>query len=104
MEQKVRISIHIYYCSHHPHKGDEGEVTELKIDCECRKPKPGMLIKAAQDFNIDLASSWMIGDEENDIKSGKSTGCRAALIGEEKFGQDLTVDSLHVWGDSCLHL
>ena len=40
----------IYFCPHHPHKGYEGEVVELKIDCDCRKPKPGMLIKAAEDF------------------------------------------------------
>lgn len=47
----------IYYCPHHPHKGYEGERPELKIDCKCRKPKPGMLVKAAQDFNIDLSQS-----------------------------------------------
>lgn len=45
----------IYFCPHHPHKGYEGERPELKFDCECRKPKPGMLLKAAQEFNIDLA-------------------------------------------------
>ena len=60
----------IYYCPHHPHKGYEGEVPELKIDCECRKPKPGMLFRAAKDFNIDLNKSWMIGDSENDVKAG----------------------------------
>ena len=48
----------IYFCPHHPHKGYEGERPELKFDCDCRKPKPGMLLKAAQDFNIDLAQSW----------------------------------------------
>ena len=51
----------IYYCPHHPHKGYEGEIPELKIDCDCRKPKPGMLIRAAEDFNIDLSNS-MTGD------------------------------------------
>ena len=45
----------LYYCPHHPHKGFEGEIPELKFDCECRKPKPGMLLKAAKDFNIDLS-------------------------------------------------
>lgn len=72
----------IYYCPHHPHKGFEGEIPELKFDCECRKPKPGMLLKAAEDFNIDLAQSWMIGDSESDIEAGKAAGCKTAFIGE----------------------
>ena len=84
----------IYYCPHHPHKGYEGEVPELKIDCECRKPKPGMLIKAAEDFNICLEDSWMIGDGENDVKAGKAAGCKTGLIGTEEYGQDKTVSSL----------
>ena len=84
----------IYYCPHHPHKGYEGEVPELKIDCDCRKPKPGMLLKAAEDFNIDLSQSWMIGDGENDIKAGKAAGCRTALIGTENYEQDLIAKSL----------
>ncbi len=84
----------IYYCPHHPHKGYAGEVSELKIECDCRKPKPGMLFKAATDFNIDLENSWMIGDSENDIKAGKAAGCKTALIGEGNFGQDVTIDSL----------
>lgn len=70
----------IYYCPHHPHKGYEGEVPELKFECECRKPKPGMLIKAAEDFNIDLSESWMIGDSEFDIMAGKAAGCKTWFI------------------------
>lgn len=92
----------IYYCPHHPHKGYEGEIPELKIECSCRKPKPGMLLKAAEDLNIDLAESWMIGDGENDIRAGKSAGCKTALIGEGDFGQEMTVDSLLDWCNSCL--
>lgn len=91
----------IYYCPHHPHKGYDGEVPELKIDCDCRKPKPGMLLKAAQDFNIDLSSSYMIGDGENDIKAGIAAGCKVILInGEEtdskteNFGQNDTLNSV----------
>ena len=86
----------IYFCPHHPHKGYEGEVPELKIDCDCRKPKPGMLLRAAEDFNIDLSKSWMIGDGENDIKAGINAGCRTTLISDkdENFGQDKTVKSL----------
>ena len=84
----------IYYCPHHPHKGYEGEIPELKIECECRKPRPGMLMKAAQDFNIDLSSSWMIGDGENDVLAGKAAGCSTILIGEDHFGQDRTTATL----------
>lgn len=92
----------IYYCPHHPHKGYEGEVPELKIDCDCRKPKPGMLLQAAKDFNIDLSQSWMIGDGENDIKAGIAAGCRTALIGTGQFGQDLTVDSIKEFTEKML--
>ena len=84
----------IYYCPHHPHKGYGGEIPELKIDCECRKPKPGMLLKAAEDFNIDLSQSWMVGDGENDIKAGIAAGCKTALIGSDSFEQKVTVHSL----------
>lgn len=84
----------IYYCPHHPHKGYEGERPELKYDCDCRKPKPGMLIKAAKDFNIDLTQSWMIGDGDNDIKAGNAAGCKTVLIGEGEYGQDMTVTAL----------
>ena len=84
----------IYYCPHHPHKGYEGERLELKIDCECRKPKPGMLLKASKEFNIDLSRSWMIGDDENDIRAGQNAGCKTAFIGEGEYGQTVTVSSL----------
>ena len=85
----------IYYCPHHPDKGFEGEVKELKIDCECRKPNPGLLLKAANDFNIDLSQSWMIGDSENDILAGKNAGCKTALLGSGDFGQDISIKSLN---------
>ncbi len=85
----------IYYCPHHPHKGYEGEIPELKIDCDCRKPKPGMLLDAAKDYNIDLSRSWMVGDSENDIAAGRSAGCRTALIGTGDFGQTAEVKSLN---------
>ena len=84
----------VYYCPHHPHRGFEGEIAELKVDCDCRKPKPGMLLKAAKDFNIDISQSWMIGDSENDVAAGKAAGCRAILIGEEEFGHDMTATAL----------
>ena len=86
----------IYFCPHHPHKGYEGEVAELKIECDCRKPKPGMLIKAAEDFNINLSQSFMVGDGENDIKAGKAAGCKTVLLNTEceYYGQDICVCSL----------
>lgn len=74
----------IYYCLHHPDKGFEGEVPELKIKCSCRKPDPGMLLQAAKKYNIDLSKSWMIGDGENDIKAGKAVGCNTALISKDE--------------------
>ena len=73
----------IYYCPHHPHKGYEGEVPELKIECDCRKPKPGLLLKAAEDFNIDLEKSYMIGDTENDVLAGINAGCNTILLGDQ---------------------
>ena len=66
-----------YYCFHHP----EAKVQQLKVNCDCRKPKPGMLFKAAEELSIDLTSSWMIGDGLTDIQAGKEAGCRAILIG-----------------------
>ena len=91
----------IYFCPHHPHKGYEGEVVELKIDCDCRKPKPGMILKAADDYNIDLSQSYMIGDGENDIKAGLAAGCKSILMNNEDsdckegdFGQIDTISSL----------
>lgn len=84
----------IYYCPHHPHSGYAGEVKSLKIECECRKPKPGMLMKAAKDYNIDLEHSWMIGDSKNDILAGKNAGCKTVLIGKEEDDQDVTVRTL----------
>lgn len=92
----------IYYCPHHPDKGFEGEVKELKIKCDCRKPKPGMLLRAAKDYNIDLASSWMVGDSSRDVGAAVAAGCKMALIGTGDFGQDITVGSLEEFADFLL--
>jgi histidinol-phosphate phosphatase family protein len=62
----------IYFC---PHKPDDG--------CSCRKPEPGLILRAAEDFGIDLSSSWMIGDSDGDIKAGESAGCKTAKVDEE---------------------
>lgn len=87
----------LFYCPHHPDSGFEGEVKELKIDCECRKPKPGMLLRAAEKYNASLPDCWMIGDSRQDILAGKNAGVRTALISdaEEDFGQDIRVRSLY---------
>lgn len=74
----------IYFCPHHPDRGFDGEVKALKIDCECRKPKPGMLWQAAEEYNMDLNNSWMIGDGDNDIKAGMAAGCKTMLITKER--------------------
>lgn len=85
----------IYFCPHHPHKGYEGEVIELKFDCECRKTKSGMLLKAAEDLNIDLSASYMVGDGENDVLAGKKAGCKTAIIGKPvQTAADFKVSSL----------
>lgn len=69
-----------YYCFHHP----EAKFERLKANCGCRKPKPGLLLQAAKDLNIDLPRSWMIGDGLSDVKAGKSAGCKTILLGKMK--------------------
>ncbi len=67
---------HFYYCPHHP----EGSVGALATACTCRKPAPGMLLRAAAEHGIDLASSWMVGDILNDVEAGRRAGCRTVLV------------------------
>lgn len=69
----------IYYCPHHPDRGYPEERKEYKIKCDCRKPAPGMLLKAAKDWNIDLAQSFMIGDRPSDVKAGENAGCKQSI-------------------------
>lgn len=66
----------IYYCPHHP----EGLIKRYSGECDCRKPKPGLLLRAARELNIDLKHSVLIGDAERDILAGKAAGCRTYLI------------------------
>ena len=73
----------IYICPHHPDKGFEGECPEYKIDCDCRKPKPGLLLQAAKDFNIDLTESYMIGDSQRDVEAGENAGVKKSIKMEE---------------------
>lgn len=76
----------LYYCPHHPDRGYEGEIPELKIVCDCRKPRAGMLFRAAEEHNIDLSQSWMIGDGEADVLAGRAAGCRTLRIGDDGIG------------------
>ncbi|NLC78562.1 MAG: HAD-IIIA family hydrolase [Ruminococcaceae bacterium] len=74
----------LYFCPHHPDKGFEGERAEYKIECACRKPKPGMILEAAARYNIDLSRSYMIGDRASDVLCGINAGCKAVFIGTKE--------------------
>lgn len=73
----------IYVCPHHTDKGFEGERPEYKSNCDCRKPKPGLLLQAAKDFNIDLRESYMIGDSHRDVEAGENAGVKKSIKVEE---------------------
>ncbi|NVN97862.1 MAG: D-glycero-beta-D-manno-heptose 1,7-bisphosphate 7-phosphatase [Geobacteraceae bacterium] len=83
-----------YFCPHHPDFSD---------DCDCRKPFPGMLRTAADELEIDLASSWMIGDKIADIEAGIAAGCKAALVrtGYGRREEALLPAQLPVFDDIC---
>lgn len=75
----------IFFCPHHPDKGFVGERPEYKIVCGCRKPVPGLLLRAAEKYNIELSESYMVGDEEADILAGQRAGCRSVYIGKKEI-------------------
>lgn len=66
----------IYYCLHHP----EAVVPALRVRCNCRKPEPGLLLQAAKELDIDLARSYMIGDQQADVEAGLAAGCKTVLL------------------------
>lgn len=66
----------IYYCPHHP----EAKIERYRVDCDCRKPKPGMLKRAEKELNIDLRQSFMVGDRWSDIEAGKRAECKTVLM------------------------
>lgn len=72
----------IFICPHHPDSGFPGEIAAYKRECDCRKPKPGLLLQAAEAYNIDLSQSWMIGDSQQDIAAGQAAGCRTVQVSE----------------------
>lgn len=93
-----------YYCPHHPTEG----VGRYRVDCDCRKPKPGLLITAARDLDIDLAQSWMIGDKLADAEAGTTAGCRAILVrtghGRELPNDVDAVDDIAAAVERVLHM
>ena len=66
----------IYYCPHHPSVG----TPPYRLDCDCRKPKPGLIRRAAAEFDIDLARSWMVGDRYGDTEMACKAGLRSAFV------------------------
>lgn len=75
----VRIEA-FYYCPHHP----DGVVARYAVDCQCRKPRPGMILRAAQELQLALPLSWLVGDIWDDIRAGLAAGCRCVLVGKER--------------------
>ena len=78
----------IFYCPHHPDKGFEGEVPELKFDCDCRKPKTGMINEAVDKYNIDLSKSYMVGDSTMDLELARNAGVKSVLVDTGFAGND----------------
>ena len=74
-----------YICPHHPSEG----VGPFRMDCDCRKGRPGMLLQAARELNIDLARSYMVGDKKADVEAGEGAGCTAIQV-LTGYGQEET--------------
>jgi len=70
----------VFFCPHHPDKGFPGERPEYKIDCDCRKPKPAMILRAAEKYNVSLADSYMVGDHARDARAGINAGCAPVFL------------------------
>jgi D-glycero-D-manno-heptose 1,7-bisphosphate phosphatase len=66
----------MYYCPHHP----EAKIERYRVNCNCRKPEPGMLIRAEKELNLDLMQSFMVGDKLSDIEAGKRAGCKTIMV------------------------
>lgn len=78
----------LYFCPHHPDRGFEGEIPELKVHCNCRKPEIGMIERAADEHNLDLQASWLAGDTTVDIQTGRNAGLKTALVLTGEAGRD----------------
>lgn len=87
----------LYFCPHHPDSGFKGEITDLKINCDCRKPKTGMIKAAEKDYNADLINSWFVGDTTTDVMTGKNAGMRTIMLrngNPQKDQYDATPDAI----------
>ena len=73
--QNARLDA-IYYCAHHPSVGEP----PYRVDCDCRKPKAGLINRATTDFEIDLSNSWMVGDRYSDLELANNAGLRSAFV------------------------
>jgi histidinol-phosphate phosphatase family protein len=78
----------LYICPHHPDAGFPGEVADLKVDCECRKPKPGLIHSAAAEMNIELGRSWLVGDSTSDMEAAQRACVRSVLVLTGEKGRD----------------
>jgi D,D-heptose 1,7-bisphosphate phosphatase len=77
LRTEVGVSLSgFYYCPHHP----GGIVSDYALKCDCRKPQPGLILRAARDLDVDLGNSWFIGDILDDVEAGNRAGCRTILI------------------------
>ncbi len=92
----------LYYCPHHPDKGFDGEVAQLKINCSCRKPAPALILQAAEDFNVDLDRSYMVGDSITDMQAGVNAGCTPIYVGESEVADCECFGSLKEFSDSLV--
>lgn len=78
----------LYFCPHHPERGFPGEVPELKVACDCRKPQPGLIERACRDLDIGRQGSWMVGDSTSDVEAGRRAGLRTVLLRSGHAGSD----------------
>ncbi|HYY92493.1 MAG TPA: HAD family hydrolase [Candidatus Dormibacteraeota bacterium] len=83
----------VYYCPHTP-----------ADDCSCRKPRPGLILKAVEDFGIDLAQSWLIGDKESDVEAARRAGCRGVIVPSNGNGLEIGVREILAREDSKIRV
>jgi D-glycero-D-manno-heptose 1,7-bisphosphate phosphatase len=88
----------VYHCPHHP----QGSVARFAVECDCRKPAPGMLLRAARELNLDLAHSVLVGDKIGDVQAGRAAGVRTAVLVES--GHALPADALNYADHRCADL
>ena len=84
LEQNGAFLDAMYFCPHFP----EGSVSSYAIDCDCRKPQPGMLLRAQSDWDLELTGSYMVGDQPRDVEAAKNAGAKGVLIGRSRPGGD----------------